>query len=194
MRYPKFVSVLAVVVACMFGALTGSVVAPSSGAAAGDQADAQFIEMMIPHHYQAIIMSQLAPDRSTDDQVRNLADRIKVEQGAEIKSMQGWQGRQGLSVTDPQKAYQEMLQDPEHLKEMGMATAEQIEDLRAARGNDFDVLFLQLMIPHHQAAIDMSVDIVGTTQDEYVYQTAMDIIDSQSTQVDIMQDMLDRKT
>src|SRR5690606_3491348 len=61
-------------------------------------ADRQFVRHMIPHHYQAILMSRLAPQRAADPRLKSLAERIRVEQGVEIDSMRGWQSREGLPV------------------------------------------------------------------------------------------------
>jgi uncharacterized protein (DUF305 family) len=194
MRFRQLATAVVVAVVAVFGAMSTMSPAATAPAAAVDQADADYMEMMIAHHYQAIVMSRLVPDRSSDSELESLANRIRIEQGVEIQGMQGWQGRNGIAASDPQEVYEEMLQDPEMVEMMGMATPAQLQQLESSQGEEFDILFLQLMIRHHQGAIDMSVDIVGTTMDEFVFQTAMDIIDSQSTQIDIMNDMLDRKT
>jgi uncharacterized protein (DUF305 family) len=146
-------------------------------------ADEEFVHHMIPHHYQAILMSQLAPQRAGDRRVRAIADRIRTEQGIEIDSMQGWQGREGLPVTDEVEAYHHMLQDPEMLEHMGMATPREMRRLKAIEGRAFDKMYIRLMIPHHQAAIRMAEEIAGTGEDVFIRSMAIDLISTQSRQV-----------
>jgi uncharacterized protein (DUF305 family) len=193
----------ALMAACLVGAATASAtsaaqpVAASSGAtqlsaAAANSADAEFAMMMIPHHFQALVMSDLVIQGGSDAEVRQLAERIDLEQDIEIDSMQAWQGWNGLEVTDAEEAYQDMLQDPEMLHHMGMATPAELADLDAAQGTAADVLFLQLMIRHHQGAIDMIVDVLINGSDETVQQMANDMGVTQDTQIQQMQEMLDR--
>jgi len=203
MRYRKTAGV-ALIVACVFGASTASATAaaqPRAGSAAtnistaGTQtatnpADVEFVSMMIPHHYQALIMSRLAPDRSADADVRALASRIDIEQSVEIGSMQAWQSWNGLEVTDPREAYEALLEQPMHLERMGMATPAELEDLSAAEGTAFDTLFLQLMIEHHQGAVDMAIDVLVNGGDMLLQQMATDMLTTQYTQILQMQAML----
>ncbi|MFB7328987.1 DUF305 domain-containing protein [Streptomyces sp. NPDC056190] len=159
-----------------------------------NNADADFVAMMIPHHQQALILSRLAPSRSSDSAVLSLADRIDVEQGLEIYMMQSWQGWNGLEQTDPQQSYEEMMQDPMMVEEMGLATPEELDQLTASTGNAFDVLFLQLMIKHHNGATDMLTDVLTNGTDETLQQWATDMLATQYAQVQMMQRMLDNKT
>jgi|GEM_PF-1162812 len=151
------------------------------------EADAMFMSMMIPHHYQAILMSQLAEDRMADPQLAALADRMLLEQQLEIDVMQGWQGANGHPVTDEVTAYQEMLGHPQHLEEMGMASAEEMAQLEAAQGAEFDALFVELMVPHHEGAIDMAVDEIVNGSDVTVQQLATDMLVTQGVQIDQME-------
>lgn len=201
MRYRPKAASATVVVACVLGAVmmatTASSAPQASSAAtraAPNAADAEFIRMMIPHHYQALVMSRLAPARSSDEDLLALARRIDVGQGIEIDAMQGWQGRNGLPVTDAEESYQRVLQDPELLEQMGMATSAEMDQLRAAQGEEFDVLFLQLMIPHHEGAITMVEQIFATGRDLFVRQLATDILVTQSDQIHTMEQMLESKT
>jgi uncharacterized protein (DUF305 family) len=148
-----------------------------------NDADRHFVSHMIPHHYQAILMSELAPQRSADRRLRALAERIRIEQGVEIDSLQGWQGREGLPVTDEVESYHHVLQDPEMLEHMGMANRRQMTRLEAADGRAFDRMYIKLMIPHHQGAIRMAEEVAGTGNDVFVRQLAIDLISSQSRQV-----------
>ncbi|ANS78126.1 putative secreted protein [Serinicoccus hydrothermalis] len=151
--------------------------------AEANDADEMFMHMMAPHHHQAVLMSRMAPSRASDPQVKALADRILVEQGLEIDAMQGWQARNGLPVTNEKKAYREMLKDPEMVEMMGMATKQEMRALRNSDGADFDALFLDLMIPHHEGAIDMAVDVSVNGTDSFVRQFASDLMVTQEAQI-----------
>src|SRR5690625_7939197 len=93
-----------------------------------NDADAEFVSMMIPHHFQALVMSGMAPERSSDQELLTLADRIDAEQDIEISMMQSWQGWRDLEVTDAEEAYQEILQDPERREQMGMAAPQGLDE------------------------------------------------------------------
>jgi len=186
-------SAVAVLVAGLLGVVTASASAVPASATYND-ADVMFTGMMIPHHYQALVLSDLVPDRSSDTQVESLASRIHLEQGLEIGTMRGWQGSNGLPKTDPVTSYEEMLADPEMVEEMGMATPEELAELESLTGNEFDVLFLNLMIKHHEGAIRMLRDVLLHGQDLNLQQQAQDMMSTQRAQVAIMQDMLATKT
>jgi uncharacterized protein (DUF305 family) len=208
-RYRRVASAL-LTAACLFGVATTSAAAdtgrtpaaaaadPASASAnpqvESDNADADFVAMMIPHHQQALILSRLAPSRSTDSDVRALANRIDVEQGLEIYMMQSWQEWNGLEKTDPQQSYEEMLQDPMMVEMMGMATPEELDQLSAATGDAFDVQYLQLMIKHHNGAIGMLTEVLTNGTDETIQTWATDMLATQYAQVQMMQKMLDDKT
>lgn len=151
--------------------------------AAQNPADEMFMDMMAPHHYQAVLMTDLAKDRAADPTLTALAARMNIEQKLEIDAIQGWQGRNDLPVTDEVAAYEAMLDDPAMLESMGMASAEEMDALAAASGAEFDALFVDLMIPHHEGAIDMAVQAAGTGEDFFVRQFSTDILVTQSAQV-----------
>lgn len=198
----------ALTAACLLGgaATASATPAASSGAASSganqasatamqsavNSADADFVMMMIPHHFQALVLSGLVEDGGSDAEVRALAERIEVEQHGEILMMQGWQGSNGLEVTNAEEAYQEMLQDPEMVEAMGMATPAELEDLSSAQGTAADVLFLQLMIKHHQGAINMLLDVITNGSDPQMQEWALDMLSVQTVQVEMMQQMQDR--
>ncbi len=156
-------------------------------------ADEEFVSMMIPHHHQALVMSRMAPERSNDQQLLALADRIDDEQSLEISMMQNWQGWHDLQVTDAEQAYQQLLQNPEMLEQMGMATPAELDDMGASTGADFDVQYLQLMITHHEGAVDMLVDVISNGNDVTLEQWATDMLTTQNTQIQQMEAMLAEK-
>jgi uncharacterized protein (DUF305 family) len=159
-----------------------------------NSADADFVGMMIPHHYQALLMSRMAPTRSSDQAVRSIAGNIEAEQGLEITTMQSWQSGHGLDVTDAQRSYEEMVQDPMMVEMMGMASPEQMAALSASQGAAFDVLFLRLMIRHHQGALDMITEVLSNGSDDLLRQWATDMYVTQQAQINWMQDLLASKT
>ncbi|PSL08440.1 uncharacterized protein (DUF305 family) [Haloactinopolyspora alba] len=162
--------------------------------ATANDADAQFVRMMIPHHFQALVMSRMAPSRGEDPELLALADRIDVEQDLEISMMQNWQGWHDLEVTDAEAAYQQVLQDPDLLEQMGMATPAELDQLSASTGTDFDILYLELMIEHHEGAMDMLVDVIINGNDTTLEGWATDMLTTQYTQIQQMEAMLDEKT
>lgn len=108
--------------------------------------------------------------------------------------MQAWQSWNRLEVTDAEQAYEEMLQDPMMLEMMGMASPEQMAALSASNGAAFDVMYLRLMIRHHQGALDMIVDVLANGSDEILRGWASDMHVTQQAQINWMQDLLASKT
>ncbi len=111
-------------------------------------ADTTFMQDMIVHHQQALEMTALVEGRTERDDLPLLAERITVSQEAEIEQMEEWLATRG---EDPPGA----VEHQEHELMPGMATADQLEQLETAEGAAFDVLFLDLMIAHHQGAVTM---------------------------------------
>lgn len=175
----------------MAALLVGMMAVPGTAVAqTANDADTDFVSMMIPHHHQALVMSRMAPSRSSNDELLALASRIEAEQGGEISTMQNWQMWNGLEVTNAEQAYHHMLQDPMMLEQMGMATPEELDDLSAATGTAFDVLFLQLMIEHHEGALDMIVDVLTNGSDFIVQWMATEMGATQDAQIEQMEDIL----
>src|SRR3990170_727507 len=159
-------------------------------------ADVHFMSRMIAHHAQAILVSQWAPTHGASAAVRTLAARIINGQQDEIATMQQWLRDRLQPVPDAQGTGMKMkMNGVEHVMTMpGMLTGAQLEQLDAARGPEFDRLFLSLMIRHHQGAVAMVTDLFGTygaAQDETVFRLASDVNADQSTEIERMQKMLD---
>ncbi|HTK30041.1 MAG TPA: DUF305 domain-containing protein [Vicinamibacterales bacterium] len=159
-------------------------------------ADVEFMSGMIPHHAQAVIMAGWAPTHGARQDVSVLCERIVVAQRDEIAMMQTWLRDRGLPVPDATSTRHKMKMDGmEHEMLMpGMLTDEEMTALDRARGPEFDRLFLQGMIRHHQGAIDM-VDTLfqayGAAQDELVFKFATDVYADQSTEINRMNQMLE---
>ena len=116
-----------------------------------------FAQMMIPHHEQAIEMSELALARSTNDSIRDLSERIIAGQEPEIELMQGWLDRTDSAIWDGQMGGG--MDNPMGQGGMrgmgGMATESELRELATLESPEFDLMFLELMIDHHEGAIDM---------------------------------------
>jgi uncharacterized protein (DUF305 family) len=168
---------------------------PGLGQFPYSDADVEFMSGMIPHHAQAVIMAGWAPTHGARKDVAILCERIVVGQRDEIATMQQWLRDRGQAVPDATSTKHKMKMDGmEHEMLMpGMMTDEQMAALDKARGPEFDRLFLEGMIRHHQGAIDM-VDALfkayGAAQDETIYRFASDVYADQSTEIARMQKML----
>ena len=120
-------------------------------------ADVHFMTGMINHHAQALVMSGFAPENGASETIRTLCARIINAQKDEINIMQEWLRDRGQEV--PEIHIEDghlMIHGPAHAMHMpGMLTDEQLDELRHARGRDFDRLFLEYMIMHHEGAVTM---------------------------------------
>ncbi len=124
-----------------------------------------------------------APGRAADPDVAALADRILAEQGVETDSMQLWQEFSGLAVTDPGSAYEAMLDMPMMLQQMGMASRAEMDQLADLSATAFDLLYLELMIAHHEGAVTMLVQLLTDGTDQYLATLGNDMLTAQSTQI-----------
>ena len=136
--------------------------------------DIMFAEMMIPHHQQAIEMSDLALKNSTNPEVLALAQQIKDAQSPEIEQMKSW----GASSM----AHMGHMMD-------GMLSDDEMSALSAARGSSFDKLFLEGMIKHHEGAIDMAEMVIDSKNSE-VAALAKAIIEAQRKEISKMKELL----
>ena len=159
------------------------------------QADVDFMQGMIPHHAQAVIMAGWAPTHGVRSDVGILCERIVVGQTDEIKLMQQWLSDRGQTVPDAKSTKMKMNMGGVEMDMLmpGMLTDEEMAALDKARGPDFDRLFLKGMIKHHQGAIDM-VNVLfkayGGGQDTQMFKFASDVFADQSIEIDKMKEML----
>jgi uncharacterized protein (DUF305 family) len=152
--------------------------------------DIRFMQDMIPHHHQALEMSALAPDRTNLGSVLEAARRIEVSQQDEIDFMQQWLRERDQQVPDP-TAHDGMQHD--HQQMSGMATAEQMAALAAAEGTEFDRLYLQLMIRHHEGAVKMVEKLhkqPGSAFDPALFEFTNDITNDQNAEIEKMNALL----
>jgi len=158
-------------------------------------ADVHFMTGMIGHHAQAILMAGWAPTHDASPSVRVLCERIINAQRDEIATMQQWLRDRQQPVPDANPMGMTMKMDGmEHRMLMpGMLTEEQLKQLDAARGKDFDVLFLTFMIQHHKGAVQMVKELFesyGAAQDDLVFKFASDVNVDQTTEIARMERML----
>jgi uncharacterized protein (DUF305 family) len=158
-------------------------------------ADVHFMSGMIHHHAQAIVMSRWAPTHGASPAVQRLCDRIINAQQDEILTMQSWLRDRRQPVPDATATGMKMnMGGMEHEMLMpGMLTDEQMKQLDAARGPEFDRLFLTYMIQHHKGAVSMVKDLFdsyGAGQDEVVFKFASDVNVDQTTEIARMEKLL----
>lgn len=154
----------------------------AEGSSAHNGEDVMFAQHMIPHHSQAVEMTDilLAKD-DVDARVVDLANEIKAAQAPEIEQMQGWLTSWG---NPPMPAM-------DHGSMEGMVASADIEKLRAAPGPEATKLFLDQMIGHHEGAITMAQGVLDGGQFEPAKTMARAIIDSQQREIDEMKAILD---
>ena len=137
--------------------------------------DINFAEMMIPHHEQAIEMSEIALLNTTNSEVLKLAQQIKDAQSPEIDLMQSWKGVRTSTHAG-------------HMME-GMLSESELSELREAKESEFDALFLQGMIKHHEGAIVMAQEVASSKNLEVANPSAA-IIAAQELEIATMKELL----
>lgn len=141
--------------------------------------EAMFLQMMIPHHQQAIVISDLAISISKNEDILKLANQIKGAQAPEIDQMKSWLKAAGLGE-DPGHSMHAMA---------GMLTDSQLEQLKNSTGKDFDRQFLSGMIAHHQGAVEM-VRMIENSSDLKLRDFGEQINQTQSSEIAVMKQLL----
>jgi uncharacterized protein (DUF305 family) len=150
-----------------------------------NEADARFLRDMIGHHAQALEMTELVPGRAARADLRLLAERIAVSQKDEIATMERWLRSRGEPVPSAD-AHQHAHGAGDHAGMPGMATPEEMARLAASTGAEFDRLFLELMIRHHEGALTMVAELFaapGGGQDPEIFQLASDVDADQRAEI-----------
>jgi uncharacterized protein (DUF305 family) len=177
--------------------------------------EAGFARDMQIHHAQAVDMAMTIRDRSSDPAIRTLAYDIALTQQEQIGEMHGWLADWGLAQTgaDPIMSWMQdtghdhampgmavdgsamtVMVDPQTGLMPGMATPAQLAALAAASGIDADIQFLTLMIAHHQAGVQMADAVLARTDRPSVTALATAMVNGQSSEISLMQDMLRERT
>ena len=161
------------------------------------QADIDFMQGMIMHHAQAVEMTALIASHTENKDVRALGARISLSQSEEMKFMKRWLVARGESTSMAMPGMPDMDKSSNAMPMMpGMLTPEQMDALRAAKGAEFDRLFLTGMIQHHGGALTMVKDLfdtAGAGQDADLFDFATDADNTQRAEIRIMQNMLKEK-
>ena len=158
-------------------------------------ADVKFLQGMIVHHEQAILMSSMAGKRTNNKTIVNLANRIDASQEDEINFMESWLKDRDESV--PEAESHHMMKDNDkahhnmhmHLNMVGMASQEQLKKLEDSNSTNFDRLFLQLMIAHHDGALEMVKDLKkfsGAVYDPILNEFVSDLVNDQGVEIERM--------
>ncbi|MGH7475293.1 MAG: DUF305 domain-containing protein [Longimicrobiales bacterium] len=155
-------------------------------------ADVAFVRAMIAHHEQALAMTELVPGRSQREDVRLLALRIELSQQDEIALMRQWlAARDEAGATPSHTEHGAAGHDGARI--FGMLTEQELARLAAAAGAEFDRLFLQFMIRHHEGALAMVADLfanAGAGQESEVFQLASEIDSDQRIEIARMRRMV----
>jgi uncharacterized protein (DUF305 family) len=148
-------------------------------------ADVAFMQMMIVHHDQAVTMTEWVEDRTTDRDLRLLAERMRISQEDEIELMSGWLRDRGTPLRGDHADHSADTMP-------GMLTDEQLEELEAATGEEFERLFLRFMIQHHTGALEMVADLrsAGGGMELAIDRFARDVEGDQGIEIARMQQML----
>jgi uncharacterized protein (DUF305 family) len=152
------------------------------------EADVEFMQMMILHHDQAITMTGWVEERTTDRDIRLLAERMRISQEDEMDFMARWLQDRGTPLRDEHGGH------GDHAGGMmpGMLTEDQLDQLEAADGEEFERLFLESMIQHHSGALEMVADLwaAGAGQEVTIGRFARDVEGDQGIEIARMQGML----
>ena len=152
-------------------------------------ADLRFMQDMIPHHGQAVEMAALVAERTNRQELRDAAGRINASQADEIQFMRNWLEERGQQV--PEMTAHHMMHTSQ--KMAGMASPEQMAELAAAKGTDFDRLFLTLMITHHEGAVKMVGELLkqpGSAYDPTLFEFTTDVTNDQNAEIGRMNALL----
>ncbi|MDP6993456.1 MAG: DUF305 domain-containing protein [Woeseiaceae bacterium] len=151
--------------------------------------DVKFMQDMIPHHNQAVQMSELAADRTNNQELRDMAGRIDASQVDEIEFMADWLRDRGEAV--PEATMHSAMHMSHEMA--GMASPEDMARLAELEGTEFDRLFLTLMIAHHEGAVTMVENLLeqpGSAYDPVLFQFVNDVTNDQSQEIERMNGML----
>lgn len=150
-----------------------------------------FSRDMVAHHTQAVQMAVIVRDRSSDPELRQLALDMILTQQAQIGQMQGWLEAWGLPLAGSRPPMSDHSGHSAAMPaNMGMASAADVDSLASLPPAEMEVLFLQLMIRHHQGGVEMARAALQRTAQPEVVRLAQSIVESQSSEISLMQELL----
>jgi len=162
------------------------------GAPSDSSPEAGFARDMMVHHAQAVEMAEIVRDKTASEEIRTLAADIALTQQAQIGQMQGWLQVWDLPPTGTEPAMS-WMGEPHEGRMPGMASPEEINDLQQASPEEAEALFLQLMVPHHEAAVPMAQAVLKETDRKEVERLAGSIVASQQAEIELMRGLLQRR-
>ncbi|MEH2278373.1 MAG: DUF305 domain-containing protein [Nostoc sp.] len=148
--------------------------------------DLRFIDAMIPHHQGAVEMAKEAQQKSKRPEIKKLADNIIKSQNQEITQMKQWRQAWYPKAGDKPMAYDSQMG---HMMEMSSDQTKAMmmsQDLGAADA-EFDLRFINAMIPHHEGAVTMAKDVLSKSKRPEIKQLGQEIINAQNTEIKQMQ-------
>lgn len=152
-----------------------------------NEADVTFTQNMVVHHEGAIVMANLAGRTASTAEVKTLADRIAAAQEPEILEMQSWLVAWGAqSAADVDMDGMEM----DGMDMGGLSQEEAMAELKAVTGTEFDRRFLELMVEHHEGAIEMSQSQLAAGGNPGALELAQSIMDAQEAEITEMEQLL----
>jgi uncharacterized protein (DUF305 family) len=151
-----------------------------------DTIDEHFIEQMIPHHEDAITMAKLAQTKAQRPEIKQLAENIINSQGTEINQMKDWyKSWFGKEVPEGSTVMNQHGMSTENGMHMGMM-GNDMDMTRLENAQDFDKVFIEDMIPHHQMAVMMANMLKGGTQRPEMIELADEIVTAQTDEIEQM--------
>ncbi|SCL41411.1 Uncharacterized conserved protein, DUF305 family [Micromonospora pallida] len=193
-RWGTVALAVAVVLGLLLG-YTAGLLTPGLTKPGDTSAEAGFARDMTTHHAQAVEMGLIAFDQGTDSEVRQIGGDIATAQQGEIGAMQSWLRSWDLDPTGSGKRMAWIPDGTEMVRDglmPGMATPEQMAQLRAAQGREFDILFLDLMIKHHIGGVHMIDAVLKATDDPEVRRTAQTMKNTQQKDLTNLENALKR--
>lgn len=172
----------ALILITVFGLLAACGQSGDGGDIGNNQADVEFVTGMIPHHQQAIEMAMLVESRSENAEVKDLAKRIQNAQAPEIETMDGLLEVWGVGAA--------MDMEGSGAGHAGMMDEGGLEALKAAKGKEFDRMFLEAMTEHHNGAVEAAKEELSNGQSGEAKKLAEEIIEAQEAELTEMKDLL----
>ncbi len=156
----------------------------SAGSAAFNDADVEFLQGMVPHHSQAVAMAELVPDRTDRPELNELAETIISTQNEEIEQMNTLLSDAGAEPVEGGMDHGGMTEGGMTMS--GMMDDQQMQDLESAEGQDFELMFLDMMTAHHQGAIEAAEQVLDAGENPEVADLAEQIIEAQQAEIEQM--------
>ncbi|MDP2287277.1 MAG: DUF305 domain-containing protein [Actinomycetota bacterium] len=162
----------------------------TDSASVGSADDIAFVQLMIPHHQQAMTMADLALAKASTSEVRLLAKQIKAAQSPEIATMAQWLTDWDAPILPPSSPSGHEMGNMADPRSSGMMSDEELSLLLKSTGSAFDQMWLQMMIAHHQGAIMMADQVLESTTNLDVRDLAQMVIEGQTAEITTMQELL----